>query len=169
MWKSRLAIFVVVLSLALLESSVGAEEQAVSGMGRAFTANEMIGVHVKNPQGHLLGRITDLVVDSGGRVALAVLSHGGFLRIHEKETVIPLSALKYDPVAKHLIIDMSKERLEAAPVFRMSDLAVQSEAESVYRYFGLQPYWSEEGELFSGVNDPLEEPVPEPEFPPFGF
>ncbi len=160
MRKSRLAACIVALGLVLFVGSAIAEEQEGSGTGRAFTANEIIGVHIQNAQGDVLGRITDLVVDSEGRVALVVLSHGGFLRIHEKETAIPFSALKYDPIAKHLILDISKERLAAAPAFKMSDLAVQREAENIYRYFGQQPYWSEGGELFRGINEPLEGATP---------
>lgn len=156
MEKIRLAAFIAALCLGLFVTSANAEEQMASGVGRAFGANEIIGVHVKNPGGDVLGRITDLVVDSEGRIALAVLSHGGFLRIHEKETAIPFRALKYDPIAKHLILDISKEKLAAAPTFKMSDLSAQGGPEDFYRYFGQQPYWSEEGELFKGVNEPLE-------------
>ncbi len=161
MGKSRFAIFVVMFCLVLFVSRANGEEQAASGLGRAFAANEIIGVHVKDPQGHPLGRITDLVVDSGGRVALAVLSHGGFLRMNEKKTAIPFSALKYDSTAKQLILDSSKERLEAAPAFKLRELSAQREAEKIYRYFGLRPYWSEGGELFRGVDEPLEESTPQ--------
>ncbi len=68
-----------------------------SGMGRAFGANEIIGVHVKNPRGDVLGRIIDLVVDSEGTIALAVLSHGGFLRIHEKRNGYSFSCAELRP------------------------------------------------------------------------
>ncbi len=156
MEKIRLVGFIVALSLALFVTGANAEEQMAGGMGRAFGANEIIGVHVKNPQGDVLGMVTDLVVDSEGRIALAVLSHGGFLRINEKETAIPFRALKYDPIAKHLILDISKEKLAAAPAFRMSDLSARGGVEDFYRYFGQQPYWSEEGELFKGIDEPLE-------------
>jgi sporulation protein YlmC with PRC-barrel domain len=156
MGKIGLFGFIVALCLALFVTGANAEEQMVSAMGRAFGANEIMGVHVKNPQGDVLGRISDLVVDSEGRIALAVLSHGGFLRIYEKETAIPFRALKYDPIAKHLILDISKEKLAVAPAFKMSDLSAQGGAEDFYRYFGQQPYWSEEGELFKGIDEPLE-------------
>ncbi len=157
MMKFILAMLIGALGLALVATNADPAEQMPSGMGRAFAVDKIIGVHVKNPQGDVLGRITDLVVDSEGGVALVVLSHGGFLRINEKATAIPFSALQYDPNAKDLILDISKEKLAAAPAFKMSDLSSQRGAEDIYRYFGQAPSWSEEGELFKGVNKPLEE------------
>jgi len=169
MWKFRLIAVTAALGLALFVSAAYAEEQMAGGMGRAFGANEIIGAYVRNPQGDLLGRISDLVVDSEGRVALAVLSHGGFLRIHEKETAIPFGALKYDPNAKQLILGISKEKLAAAPAFKMSELSAPGGGEYIYRFFGQQPYWSEEEEVFKGVNEPLEEmPAGQQPFPYIG-
>lgn len=167
MLKFSLMGLMAALSLALLVANVNAAEQMASGgLGRAFGADEIIGVNVKNQQGQVLGRITDLVVDSEGRIALVILSHGGFLRISEKETAIPFSALRYDQSAKHLVLDISREKLAAAPAFKISDLSDQKRAEEVYRYFGQQPYWSEGGELFKGANEPLEEmPAEQQPFP----
>ena len=82
MLKFSLTALIAVLSLILVSASANAAEQMASGMGRAFGANEILGVYVQNPQGEVLGRITNLVVDSEGRIALVILSHGGFLRIN---------------------------------------------------------------------------------------
>ena len=166
MWKNRLVALSTVLGLSLFVTNGNAGEQMRSGMGRAFAVNDIIDVHVKNPQGDVLGRITDLVVDSEGRVALVVLSHGGFLGINEKETAIPFNVLQYNPNAKHLVLGISKEKLAAAPAFKMSDLSAQSGLENIYRYFGEQPSWSEEGELLKGANEPLEG-LPLPASPPY--
>lgn len=161
MVKLSLTVLMAALSLALIVASANAAEQMASGMGRAFGANEIIGVYVKNQQGEELGKITDLVVDSEGRTALAILSHGGFLGIHEKETAIPFKSLRYDEAAKQVVLDISKEEFAAAPTFKMSDLSGHKRAENVYRYFGQQPYWSEGEKLFKGANEPLEEaPIP---------
>jgi len=157
MVKFSLTVLMAALSLALIMASANATEQMAGGMGRAFGANEIIGVYVKNQQGEELGKITDLVVDSEGRIALVILSHGGFWGIHEKETAIPFKSLRYDQAAKQVVLDISKEQLAAAPTFKMSDLSDQKRAENVYRYFGQQPYWSEGEALFKGANEPLEE------------
>ena len=87
---------------------------------------------------------------------MIVLSHGGFLRIGEKETAVPFSALRYDQTDKRLLLDISKEKLADAPTFNLTDLSDQKRAEDIYRYFGLQPYWSEGEEIFKGIDEPLE-------------
>ena len=151
MRKLTLVALTAVLGLTLFVARINAGEQMAGGIGTAFAANDIIDVLVKDPQGDVLGRIADLVVDSEGRVALAVLSHGGFLGINEKGTAVPFSALRYDPKAKYLILDMSKEKLAAAPAFKMSDLSFQKGSEDNYRYFVQGPYWSEEEELCKGI------------------
>ena len=160
MAKLSLITLIASLTLAFLAANVYAGEQMASGMGRAFGANEIIGVHVKNPRGEVLGRITDFVVDSQGMVALVILSHGGFLRMGEKETAIPFRAFSYDQTDKRLILDITTEKLAAAPTFKMSDLSDPKRAEDFYRYFGQQPYWSEGEEFFMGADQPLEESAP---------
>ena len=168
MVKFQLLLLVAALSLTLFAAGANAGEQMAGGPGRAFTVDEMMGVHVKNPQGETLGRISDLVVDDQGRIALVILSHGGFLRINETDTAIPFTALKYDQAGNHLLLDISKEKLAAAPVFNRKDFD-QKRAESLYRYFGQQPYWSDGGDPFKGVDEPLEEePMMEPMSPPIG-
>lgn len=160
MVKISLIALIAALSLILATAGANAAEQMASGLRRAFGVNEISGVSVKNLRGEELGRITDLVVDSEGKVALIVLSHGGFLRFNEKRTAIPFSALRYDQTANRLLLDISKEKLALAPAFKMSDLLDPKRAENFYRYFGQQPYWSEEGETFKGVDEPLEEEQP---------
>jgi len=156
MMKFRLATLIGALCLALIVTNADSAAQMLSRMGRAFATNDILGVHVENPQGEVLGRISDLIVDSQGRVDLVVLSHGGFLRIGEKDTAVPFNALRYDQTGKRLTLDISKEQLAAAPTFKMTDLSDQKRAEEIYRYFGQQPYWSEGEELFKGIDEPLE-------------
>jgi hypothetical protein len=166
MLKLNVVAIIVVLSLAVGLASANAAEQMGSSLGRAFGAKEIIGVHVRNPQGQVLGRITDLIVDSEGNLALAVLSHGGFLRINEKQTAVPFSAFRYDETAQSVILDTSKEALAGAPTFKMSDLSNRKLGEDAYRYFGQQPYWSEGEGLFRGLDEPLEKVLtPEPVLP----
>ena len=168
MVKIRLTALLAALSLALFVPGANAGEGVAGGLGRAFTAGEIIGVHVKNPQGEMLGRITDLVMDEQGRVALVILSHGGFLHINEKETAIPLNALRYDQPDNRIILAISREKLAAAPAFKR-DALDRERAENLYRYFGQRPYWSEGGEVFKGVDEPLqEEPMTEPFSIPIG-
>jgi hypothetical protein len=42
------------------------------------------------------------------------------------------------------VVNATKEKLVAAPVFRSDDMNKRSYASEVHKYYGLQPYW--EGE-----------------------
>ena len=64
--------------------------------------------------------------------------------IGEKLFAIPWSALKLDTVKKRFTLDISKDRLEAAPGFdkdawpRMAD---ESWAMQVHAYYKAKPFW----------------------------
>ncbi len=62
-----------------------------------------------------------------------------------KLVAVPYSALSFDTVGKHLVLNASKEKLDSASAFKRSDLADQKWAEDTYRFFGQQPYWTEGG------------------------
>jgi len=164
MRKINLAALVAGLILALSVAGVNAQEQMAGPLGRAFGANEILGVPVKNLQGETVGTVTDFIVDAQGRIGLIILIHGGFLGFNAKEAAVPFSSFRYEQADNHLILDVSKEKMAAAPVFKRDDLSDPTRAESLYRYFGQQPYWSEGGEPFKGLEEPLEEEQPSPDF-----
>jgi hypothetical protein len=57
---------------------------------------------------------------------------------------VPFSALSCE--GQKCILNASRETFDSAPTFVLEgDLAEQKLAEDIYRYFGLQPYWIEEG------------------------
>ena len=113
--------------------------------GRAYVMSEIIGTDVKNLQGEDFGRIEDFVVDTNGRIPFAVLAYG------EKSVALPFGALQYDQEGKHLSLDITRERLDGAPVFDKSTLANRKWVEETYKYFGQVPYWTEE-RLAEGVS-----------------
>lgn len=145
------------LVLTLAVANMYAAEQMTTGLSRPYGVSEIVGAFVQNPQGVQLGRISDFVIDSQGRVTFAVLSHGGFLRMGEKAVAIPFSALTYDGMGRHFVLNMSREKLESAPVFAIKDLSSEKWADDVYRYFGQMPYWTEGG-LVKGGTQATEEP-----------
>lgn len=51
MVKFRLTALIGALGLALVVTNAYSAEQMLSSMGRAFAANDILGVHVENPQG----------------------------------------------------------------------------------------------------------------------
>ena len=108
-------------------------------------ASSIIGTSVVNPKDESLGDIKEIVIDpSTGRVAYAVVSFGGFLSMGEKLFAIPFSSFKYDVTKNHYVLDVSKERLKAAPGFdsdHWPSMAEEKWNRDVYKYYERPPYW----------------------------
>jgi hypothetical protein len=104
-----------------------------------------LGKEVKNSEGAYLGKVRDFVWDSDGNVSFAIVSRGGFLGFFEEKVAVPYSALTYDEEKQYFTCAISEDRFANAP--ELEDEANLHDfvfAGSVYRYFGLQPYWTEE-------------------------
>jgi len=110
-----------------------------------LSSSSISGDAVVNRMGDSLGKIEDLMIDlSEGQVAYAVLSFGGFLGMGNKLFAIPFDALELDAVNRRFILDIPKERLEAAPGFdkdNWPDFADRRWGTSVYEHYGRTPYW----------------------------
>lgn len=111
--------------------------------GKANRYDQMLETSVKNQQGEGLGKINDLVIDSQGHVPLAILTHGGFWGMGGKLVAVPFSALKFDPRGKDYVFNSTKEKLNSAPAFKITDLSDKKYPVDVYRFFGQHPYWTE--------------------------
>jgi sporulation protein YlmC with PRC-barrel domain len=108
-------------------------------------ASNMIGTDVVDPQGKNLGDVKEVVIDPRtGKVAYAVVSFGGFLGMGEKLFAIPFSSFKYNVEKNEYVLDISKERLKAAPGFDADHWPSMSEEKwnrDVYKYYERSPYW----------------------------
>ena len=108
-------------------------------------ASSIIGTSVVNPKGDSLGDIKEVVIDPRtGKVAYAVVSFGGFLSMGEKLFAIPFSSFEYNVAKSHYVLDISKERLEAAPGFdpdAWPSMADEKWNRDVYKYYQRPPYW----------------------------
>lgn len=108
-------------------------------------ASSIIGTDVINPKGENLGNIKEIVIDSvNGRVAYAVVSFGGFLGLGKKLFAIPFSAFDYNAINNQYVLDVSREKLEAAPGFDADHWPTMSDElwnRDVYKYYGRPPYW----------------------------
>lgn len=108
-------------------------------------ASSIIGTNVVNPKGDSLGDIKEIVIDPNtGRVAYAVVSFGGFLGMGEKLFAIPFSTFKYSVTKNEYVLDVSKERLKAAPGFdpdHWPSMADEQWNRDVYKYYERPPYW----------------------------
>ncbi len=95
---------------------------------------------VNNATGDHLGDVKDIMLDMRtGRVSYVVMSSGGFLTIGEKLFAVPWDALKLDTVNECFVLDIAKERFEAAPGFDKDDwpnMANETWASDVHRYYG---------------------------------
>lgn len=123
------------------------------GEFHALRASELLKTELYTTSKEKLGGIADLAIDpKNGRVAYAVVSTGGFLGMGDKLHAIPWEAIKpaadVDGKVKkgdNLTVNLTKEKLKAAPEFknnewaRMSDRAWVSE---LYTYYGAKPYWT---------------------------
>ena len=108
-------------------------------------ASSIIGTSVVNPKRESLGDIKEVVIDpSTGKIAYAVVSFGGFLGMGEKLFAVPFSAFKYDMEKNEYILDVSKDRLKAAPGFDSDHWPAMSDEQwnrDVYKYYERAPYW----------------------------
>lgn len=112
---------------------------------KLLSASTVTGDEVVNRAGESLGRIEDVMLDlDRGRIAYAVLSFGGFLKMGNKLFAVPWNALELDPAQHRFMLDVPREKLEAAPGFdkdNWPDHADQSFMGDLYRYYGTPVYW----------------------------
>ena len=110
-----------------------------------LAASTLAGDAVKNSAGEDLGKIDEIMIDiPTGRVAYAVLSFGGFLRMGNRLFAVQWDVLTVDEDGKHFVLDVDKNRLENAPGFdkdNWSDMANPSFGARIYGYYGRTPYW----------------------------
>lgn len=137
---------VSIIAFAFMSTGVLAGEGTEYPMGKAHKDVSLwIGKEVMNIQGESLGTVKDFVRDTDGRLSFAVVSHGGFLGFGEKKIAVPYSALTFDNDKQYFTCDVSMDRFANAPELQdEAKLHDRSYAEEIYRYFGLQPYWTEE-------------------------
>lgn len=108
-------------------------------------ASSIIGTNVVNSKDDSLGDIKELVVDPlTGRLAYAVVSFGGFLGMGEKLFAIPFGAFRYNVAKNAYVIDVTKERLEAAPGFSADNWPTMADEQwnrDVHKFYEAAPYW----------------------------
>ena len=117
---------------------------------RVLAASTLAGDKVRNSAGEDLGKVDEIMIDiPSGKIAYAVLSFGGILRMGNKLFAVPWNALKVDEDEKCFILDMDKKTLENAPGFdkdQWPDMADTGWGTEVFQYYRTTPYWEEYGE-----------------------
>jgi sporulation protein YlmC with PRC-barrel domain len=114
---------------------------------KVLSSSSICSDHVKNAAGEELGKIQDLMIDvNSGRIAYAVLSFGGFLKMGNKLFAVPWQVLQLDAVNKEFILNVDKRVLENAPGFdkeNWPDMADPKFGTNIYRHYGYKPYWED--------------------------
>ena len=94
--------------------------------------------------GEEIGVLKEIILDMhAGRVGYAVLSVGGMRGMGEKLFAVPWQALTLDAANKRLILDIDKNRLEAAPGFNKDDWPDMADSAwelGIHNYYGTRPY-----------------------------
>ena len=111
-----------------------------------YESNGLMGAEVRLPNGEEAGRINDFVIGSSdGRIAFLVLYD-----VPGRESsliAVPFSTLSIRG-ENDLVLNTTRERLALSFDFDASgDLNNPRWAGDTYRYFGVQPYWTEQEEM----------------------
>ena len=114
---------------------------------RVLSASTLAGDKLRNTAGEDLGKVDELMIDiPSGRVAYAVVSFGGVMRMGNKLFAVPWDALRVDEDNKCLVTDIDRSTFESAPGFdkdNWPDMADTTWATGVYQHYGVTPYWEE--------------------------
>jgi hypothetical protein len=87
--------------------------------------------------------ITGIVPGPQGRVAFVVLNYW-ISDDTQRRVAVPFNALSCGEGT--CVLNAGRDTLDSAPTFVLDDdLAEPNLAEDIYRYFGIRPYWTEEG------------------------
>src|SRR5215213_7934862 len=108
-----LAAAIAILAVAV--ETANAEPDKKAGMAKQVSANEVIGMKVKNTQDEDLGKVSDLILDlNSGQAPFAVISHGGTFGAGRNKTAVPFQSLQCSPDGKSLTLNATKDQLRAA-------------------------------------------------------
>ena len=109
-----------------------------------MACDSLAGDVVVNDAQEELGTLGHVMIDvPSGTIAYAVLACGGVFGIGEKLFAIPWRALTLDAERHCLVLDVSRQRLDAAPGFdkdHWPSMADPAWARQVHDYFGVRPY-----------------------------
>jgi sporulation protein YlmC with PRC-barrel domain len=115
---------------------------------RVLSASTLAGDSVKNTDGDDLGKVDEIMIDvPSGRVAYAVLSFGGILRMGNKLFAVPWDVLTVDEDQKCFILNLDRATLESAPGFdkdNWPDMTDPAWGTQIYSHYGRRPYWDTE-------------------------
>jgi hypothetical protein len=145
--KKILLVLAIIMTLSIglwASGPVRSHAQTKVEGWHTYEIKDLLYYTVRNPQGEHLGRMEDFVVDAQGRLIFAVITRPGILGIRGDAIAVPIEALGFGIEKGQLVLDVSWKKFAAAPPFdRKTVLDDRMWAEDVYRYFGVEPFWTD--------------------------
>ena len=90
---------------------------------RLISADRVQGTPVFGFEGEKVGHIEDVMLDKEtGKVAYAIMSHGGFLGAGERYHPLPWSMLRYDLEKNGYVVPLDKAQLLEAPTLDQTEI-----------------------------------------------
>ncbi len=135
-------VFALIFGYAVAKSMA---DEMMAKSGSASDVTELLGNAVKSPEGEFLGAIIDFVSEPQERISFAILLFGNNEDYPDggRRVAVPVGALSC--TGEDCILHSTYAQLESSPVFiSKDDLVNRQMAENIYRYYGLQPPWTEE-------------------------
>lgn len=98
-----------------------------------MSASDYIGKTVYDQAGNNIGEVNDLIVSGDGNVEAVILGVGGFLGIGEKDVAVHTQAVQMvqDGDTQRLVVQATKETLEAAPSYDRASRRYATDADGV--------------------------------------
>jgi sporulation protein YlmC with PRC-barrel domain len=88
-----------------------------------ISADRVQGTPVFDFQGEKVGHIEDVMLDKEtGKVAYAIMSHGGFLGAGERYHPLPWSILRYDLEKGGYVVPLDRAQLDQAPTLDHTEI-----------------------------------------------
>lgn len=119
------------------------EEKGAQPLMELYKSNILIGAEVRPLEGEERARVDDLVINSDGSIVF--LSLRNVAGRGDSLVAVPFSTLSRSE-ENTFALNIAGEKLAAAPIFNeREDISNREYAAGVYRFFGVQPCWIEEG------------------------
>lgn len=110
---------------------------------RGTLVNGLVGKTIKNTSGEILGKLTDVFVDSRtDEIVYLVVKSTGFLGFGGEERVVPFHAVQINNRNGDMQLSMNVEKFKEAPL-KQQNMADQEWGRVVHEYYGVSPYWDE--------------------------
>jgi len=128
----RLSILIaLVLAGAVVSSARSADERSATATPEAGGATApwmsvlnnrdvraVLGKEIRSSAGESMGRVIDLLVDSGGQVRAAVIDFGGFLGVGNRKIVVDWNALHFSEQPDQITVDLTRDQVREAPEYK---------------------------------------------------